>query len=292
MLDSIEKFIMDFLYVAEFAENKKINTVSSFKKDLAQFNNYLKTKEKIEEITKITPIIIRGFLLFLQSNKVTKRSINRKLSSLRGFFKYLIKSNIIKINPVEKISSFSFDTDDPDILTIDEVNRLRAVIDESSINGLRDRLILELLYSTGITATEMLLIGENMFNLNIRELKVYNGKSNRTVFFSNKTKEYYIKYIEEKKKYYKEKYSANIVFINGSGTRLSDRSLRRLIDRYADRAEFTREISPYSFRHTFAVYMLTHGMPVNYLKTLMGHITVESTMIYENLIFKKGLKNE
>jgi integrase/recombinase XerD len=292
MLDSIEKCIMDFLYVAEFAENKKINTVRSLKKDLAQFNNYLKTKEKIEEIIKITQFVIRGFLIFLQTTKVTKRSINRKLSSLRGFFKYLIKNNIISINPVENISSFSFDMDDPDILTIDEINRLRAQIDENTINGLRDRLILELLYSSGITATEMLLIGENMFNLEKRELKVYNGKSDRVVFFSNKTKEYYTKYIEEKRKYYKEKYTTNIVFINGSGTRLSDRSLRRLIDRYADKAEFTREISPYSFRHTFAVHMLINGMPINYLKTLMGHITVESTIIYENLIFKKGLKNE
>ncbi|MDR1835665.1 MAG: tyrosine-type recombinase/integrase [Fusobacteriaceae bacterium] len=290
MSERIETVIRDYLFTAEMVENKKLNTVKSMRKDLAQFRRYLSDEEKSGEIGKITSLQLRGFLLFLQKNKVVRRSINRKLSILRGFFKFALKNKLITVNPMEQISSFEFEAEEPDILSLEEVNRLRAVISESNVHGLRDRLIVELLYSSGITATEMLLTSENMFSPEKRELRVYNGKTDRIVFFSQKAKEYYLRYIEAKKEHFREKYNKNIVFVNGSGTKLSDRSLRRLIDRYAARAGFTREISPYSFRHTFALHMLTHGMSLLYLKELMGHVTIESTLPYETLMIRKGLK--
>ena len=291
MEENITKLMMDFLYISEFSENKKLNTVRAMKKDLNQFNDYLQNVEKIYEISKVTSILIRGFLLYLKGKKVTSRSINRKISTLRGFFKYLKKSERIKESPVENISFYSFEREEPDILTLDEINGLREVINIENLSGIRDRLMLELLYSSGITSTEMLLVGENFFNTEKRELKVYNGKSGRMVFFSERTKMFYEEYIKKKREHFKEKYNHNIVFVNGYGTRLSDRSLRRIIDRYAAMVGFTREISPYSFRHTFAMHMLIHGMNINFLKTLMGHVTIESTLVYENLLYKRGLKN-
>ena len=291
MEENITKLMMDFLYISEFSENKKLNTVRAMKKDLNQFNDYLQNVEKIYEISKVTSILIRGFLLYLKGKKVTSRSINRKISTLRGFFKYLKKSERIKESPVENISFYSFETEEPDILTLDEINGLREVINIENLSGIRDRLMLELLYSSGITSTEMLLVGENFFNTEKRELKVYNGKSGRMVFFSERTKMFYEEYIKKKREHFKEKYNHNVVFVNSYGTRLSDRSLRRIIDRYAAMVDFTREISPYSFRHTFAMHMLIHGMNINFLKTLMGHVTIESTLVYENLLYKRGLKN-
>ena len=291
MEENITKLMMDFLYISEFSENKKLNTVRAMKKDLNQFNDYLQNVEKIYEISKVTSILIRGFLLYLKGKKVTSRSINRKISTLRGFFKYLKKSERIKESPVENISFYSFETEEPDILTLDEINGLREVINIENLSGIRDRLMLELLYSSGITSTEMLLVGENFFNTEKRELKVYNGKSGRMVFFSERTKMFYEEYIKKKREHFKEKYNHNVVFVNSYGTRLSDRSLRRIIDRYAAMVGFTREISPYSFRHTFAIHMLIHGMNINFLKTLMGHVTIESTLVYENLLYKRGLKN-
>jgi len=161
---------------------------------------------------------------------------------------------------------------------------LREVISLKNANGLRDRLILELLYSSGITSVEMLGVGEGVFDLDKRELYVSNGKSRRVVFFSERTREFFKRYIKAKKEKYKEKYNPDILFVNGSATRLSDRSLRRIIDRYAVKAGIEREISPYSFRHTFAVHMLSHGMDILYLKELMGHVTLESTKVYQELI--------
>lgn len=281
---NIEKYIKDFLYFEEFGNNKSPNTIKSMKKDLFQLAEYLNEIEKVDNCMAIDSVMIRGFIINLQENGITKRTINRKLSSLRSFFKYLVREKRINQSPVEVIASPSFYTQKPDILTLEEINKLREVISLKNANGLRDRLILELLYSSGITSVEMLGVGEGVFDLDKRELYVSNGKSRRVVFFSERTREFFKRYIKAKKEKYKEKYNPDILFVNGSATRLSDRSLRRIIDRYAVKAGIEREISPYSFRHTFAVHMLSHGMDILYLKELMGHVTLESTKVYQELI--------
>ena len=281
---NIEKDIKDFLYFEEFGNNKSPNTIKSMKKDLFQLAEYLNEIEKVDNCMAIDSVMIRGFIINLQENGITKRTINRKLSSLRSFFKYLVREKRINQSPVEVIASPSFYTQKPDILTLEEINKLREVISLKNANGLRDRLILELLYSSGITSVEMLGVGEGVFDLDKRELYVSNGKSRRVVFFSERTREFFKRYIKAKKEKYKEKYNPDILFVNGSATRLSDRSLRRTIDRYAVKAGIEREISPYSFRHTFAVHMLSHGMDILYLKELMGHVTLESTKVYQELI--------
>lgn len=281
---NIEKDIKDFLYFEEFGNNKSPNTIKSMKKDLFQLSEYLNEIEKVDNCMAIDSVMIRGFIINLQENGITKRTINRKLSSLRSFFKYLVREKRINQSPVEVIASPSFYTQKPGILTLEEINKLREVISLKNANGLRDRLILELLYSSGITSVEMLGVGEGVFDLDKRELYVSNGKSRRVVFFSERTREFFKRYIKAKKEKYKEKYNPDILFVNGSATRLSDRSLRRIIDRYAVKAGIEREISPYSFRHTFAVHMLSHGMDILYLKELMGHVTLESTKVYQELI--------
>lgn len=281
---NIEKDIKDFLYFEEFGNNKSPNTIKSMKKDLFQLAEYLNEIEKVDNCMAIDSVMIRGFIINFQENGITKRTINRKLSSLRSFFKYLVREKRINQSPVEVIASPSFYTQKPDILTLEEINKLREVISLKNANGLRDRLILELLYSSGITSVEMLGVGEGVFDLDKRELYVSNGKSRRVVFFSERTREFFKRYIKAKKEKYKEKYNPDILFVNGSATRLSDRSLRRIIDRYAVKAGIEREISPYSFRHTFAVHMLSHGMDILYLKELMGHVTLESTKVYQELI--------
>lgn len=282
--ENFEKNIREYLYFAEFGENKSQNTILSLKKDLFQFSKYLLEIEKTESAKEVSSVMIRGFILFLQENGNSKRTINRKLSSLRSFFKYLVRNNIVYQNPAEIVASPSFSVEKPDVLTIEEINSLRQVISLKTANGIRDRLMLELLYSSGITTVELLSVGEGVFDLDKRELYVTNGKNNRIVFFSERVRKYFKDYVEAKKKKYKEKYNPDILFVNGSGNRLSDRSLRRIIDRYAKKAGIEREISPYSFRHTFAVHMLSHGMDVLYVKELMGHVNIESTKLYEQMI--------
>lgn len=281
-----EKYIKDFLFFSEFTEGKSQNTIKSLKKDLEQLKEYLMQEKDLETVQKISPIIIRGFLLTMQKNQMSKRSLNRKMSSVRSFFRYLRKNGIIKTDPVQTVTAPSFQIETPDILSHEEIESLRRVIDTEKCNGLRDRLIFELLYSSGMTSQELISLGENVFNLERREILVSSGKTMRTVYFSERAGEYFKRYVEAKKEKYKERYNPDILFVNGSASRISDRSLRRLIDRYAVKAGIEREISPYSFRHTFGAYMLSHGMNINYLKELMGHSNIETTKIYQEIIKK------
>lgn len=288
--DDLELNIKDYLYFAEFGENKSLNTIMSLRRDLSQLLEYLVNIEKVLNSKEITSVMMRGFLIYLQDKNVSKRSINRKLSSLRSFFKYLVKNKIIYQSPVELIASPEFYAEKPDLLTLDEINKLRDAISLKTANGIRDRLMIELLYSSGITTTEMLNISENVFDLDKRELYVSNGKNKRVVFFSNRVRKYFKDYVEAKKKKYGSKYNSDILFVNGSGTRLSDRSLRRIIDRYSVKAGLNKEISPYTFRHTFAIHMLKHGMDILFLKELMGHVTIDSTKMYENMLNSKSIQ--
>lgn len=215
--------IREYLYFAEFSENKKRNTIVSFEKDLRQFREYLEKNVEITEIGEITPLIIRSFFLTLHNKNVTNRSMNRKLSTLRMFFDYLVDSKIIHFNPTQTISFLDFTVKKPEILTIEEIDKIREVIPLTTANGIRDRLMVELLYSSGITMTEMLSLGEGAFDLDSRELYVGSGNHMRIVYISRRTCDFFRKYIIAKKKKYKERYTRDILFVNGLATRLRDR---------------------------------------------------------------------
>lgn len=282
----LDKLIKEFLYYSEFGQGKSSNSIKSLKKDLEQFKDYIGENNEIESLDEIDPIFIRGLTLSYQKDKIGKRSINRKHSSLRVFFKYLKKNGIIKRDISALITSPSFEAEEPDVLSRDEIEKLRDAISLKNWSGIRDRAMLEVLYSTGITSQELLSLGENVIDMEKREMKIGNSKGSRTVFFSERAKEYLKRYLGAKKIKHGERYSADVVFVNGSAKRLSDRSLRRIVDRYADRAGIEREISPYSLRHTFIAHMLLNGMNIHYVKELTGYSAIESLRNYQDLIKK------
>ncbi|MGL4533935.1 MAG: tyrosine-type recombinase/integrase [Fusobacteriaceae bacterium] len=281
---NLESLIKEFLYYLEFGESRSINSIKCLASDLKQFKIFVLERDEIEKIDDITQFTIRSFLTSLGKKGVNKRSLNRKLSTVKSFFRYLIENEKTEKNPALLVETPSFEIDSPDIITYAEIEKLRAMISLKNISGIRDRLIIELLYSSGVTCQELLFLGEKVFNLENRELQILRDKSYRIVFFSERAKEFFKNYIELKKEKYKEKYNSNILFVNNSGTRLSDRSLRRLLDRYAKRAGIEREIGPYMFRHTFAAHMLLNNMELEMLKNLMGHSSIEITKKYKAIV--------
>lgn len=283
--------IKNFLYYCEFAEGKSLNTIKSMRIDLTRFRDYILMDKSIETLDDISTFTFREFFIELQNEKVGKRSINRKMSSLRSFFKYLKEKEKIKKDPTLLIVSPVYDKGIPNILSLEEINKIRSGIVINNYHNLRDRLIVELLYSSGITSQELLGLGEDVFNLEEREVIVTSFKKSRVVYFSERTREYLKRYVEAKKEKLKERYKKEILFVNASGERLSDRSLRRLIDRYALKVGITKEISPHTFRHTFAVHMLDRGMSMPQLQKLLGHANIESTRIYIEALEKERRNN-
>ena len=160
---------------------------------------------------------------------------------------------------------------------------------EESFNILRDRLMFELLYSSGMTVVELLSLGELNFNLEKREIYLLKNKTSKVLYFSQTCKEVYLKFLIAKKEKFKERDSSNIIFVNNSNVRLTDRSVRRLINKYSEKANLQKEISPYTFRHSFCIYMLKNGMSKEYLAKLLDLKSIGLLDIYEDLCKKEIL---
>ncbi len=279
-----------FIYYEEVILGKSYNTVKGYKKDITQFIEYINKNEGLNDFNDVEIITFRSFIAYLSSNSdsktpnmVGKRSINRKISALRTFFKYLNEQEIIKNNKVEYISMPKFEKNLPNVLNKNDIDKLRKVINTDKLIGVRDRLIIELLYSSGIRASELIDMSENMINIREREIRVIGkGNKERITFFSKNTEKWLNEYISLKIMNYKN-YNPNVIFVNSRGEKLNSRSLRRLIADYAKKAEINKEVTPHVFRHSFATTLLNKGVDIRYLQELLGHSSISTTQVYTHV---------
>ena len=285
---NIEKAVKDFIYYLEFEENKKNNTVISIRKDLNNFLGYL-NKKNITTLDKLDELIIREYLTELKDFDLSNSTYNRRLSSIKKFYKYLINNNLKEKGKEILIEGKKSDEKKIQYLNSDEIKILREEMKEESFNVLRDRLMFELLYSSGMTVAELLSLGELNFNLEKREVYLLKNKISRTLYFSQTCKEVYLKFLIAKKEKFKEEDSSNIIFVNNSNVRLTDRSVRRLINKYSEKANLQKEISPYTLRHSFCIYMIKNGMSKEYLAKLLDLKSIGLLDIYDDLCKKEIL---
>jgi site-specific recombinase, phage integrase family len=278
----IEKSIKNFIYYLEFEENKKHNTVISIRKDLNQFLTYL-NEHGIIDFNKLDELLIKEYFIKLKTEKISASTFNRRLSSIKKFYKYLVDKGLKEKGSEILIESEKNDEKKIEYLSPEEINLVRATMQGENFNILRDRLMFELLYSSGMTVAELLSLGEVNFNLEKREIYILKNKLSKTMYFSETCKEFYIKFLNSKKEKFKEDYNPNIIFTNNSNERLTDRSVRRLINKYAEMANLNKEISPYTLRHSFCIYMLKNGMPKEYLARLLDLKVVGLLDVYEGL---------
>ena len=275
-----------FIYYEEVILGKSYNTIKSYKKDILQFIEYIDKNEGIKDFDEVEIITFRSFIAYLNSDSnendekssssVGKRSINRKISALRTFFKYLNEQEIVKNNKVGYISMPKFEKGLPTVLNKDDIDKIRAVINTDKITGVRDRLIVELLYSSGIRASELIDMSE-------REIRVIGkGDKERITFFSQNAEKWLKHYIDLKKRDYKN-YDSSVIFVNSRGEKLNSRSLRRLITDYAKKADINKEVTPHVFRHSFATTLLNKGVDIRYLQELLGHSSISTTQIYTHV---------
>ena len=278
----IEKSIKNFIYYLEFEENKKHNTVISIRKDLNQFLIYL-NEHDIIDFNKLDELLIKEYFTKLKTEEISASTFNRRLSSIKKFYKYLVDKGLKEKGSEILIESEKNDEKNIEYLSPEEINLVRATMQGENFNILRDRLMFELFYSSGMTVAELLSLGEVNFNLEKREIYILKNKLSKTMYFSETCKEFYIKFLNSKKEKFKEDYNPNIIFTNNSNERLTDRSVRRLINKYGEMANLNKEISPYTLRHSFCIYMLKNGMPKEYLARLLDLKVVGLLDAYEGL---------
>lgn len=300
--ENLVVYVDKFLYYEEVILGKSFNTIRGYRRDLLQFMEYLEEYEEIHNFEEIEMMTFRSFIAYLNSPKrlekdentkdmkkkaklkpVSKRSINRKISALRTFFKYLQEIKVIETNKASYINVPRFEKELPNVINRDDLNRLRHVINTEKITGIRDRLIIELLYSSGLRSIELINLSEFIIDIEEREIRVIGkGNKERITFFSENAKKWLIKYIEEKKKQYAN-YTREVLIVNSKGKKLTTRSLRRLISAHAHEAGIEKEITPHVFRHSFATELLNNGVDIRYLQELLGHSSIAATQIYTHV---------
>jgi integrase/recombinase XerC len=285
MIDHIERY-KNYL-VAE--RNYSEHTVRAYMTDLIQFMNFLKenrlpTDKKDIDVTKVEEIHIREFVGGLY-NKNSKASISRKLTSIRNFIEFFIREGKIARNSAKLVPIPKGERRTPAFLTVDEVFVLVEKPDNNGVLGLRDRAILELLYSSGLRVSELNSIKTGDADLTSSFVKVLGkGGVERIVPMGSKAIGA-IKYFLEKRNELTPK--VDYLFINSRGGRLSVRSVRRIVKKYANLSGIPKNISPHVLRHTFATHLLGSGADLRAIQEMLGHKSLSTTQRYTHASIEK-----
>ena len=286
----IDRYIEKFIRYLEIERNASKHTLINYSVDLKSLSEFLKE----EPIEKVDYVSLRRYLAHIKEQNLSKASIARKIASIRSFFKFLFREGIIKSNPASSLSTPKRDKHLPKFLDEKEIVILLESPDREDEAGLRDRAILETLYSTGIRVSELVGLNEEHIDQIGGVIKVYGkGKKERIVPIGERALRAirdYLKARKEKEKGAKAPQvdakacpSGKALFFNRSGGRLTDRSIRRIINKYITKASIQQKISPHTLRHSFATHMLDHGADLRSVQELLGHANLSSTQIYTHI---------
>ncbi|MBI1837180.1 MAG: tyrosine-type recombinase/integrase [Flavobacteriia bacterium] len=273
----IEKFINYLETEKRFSEH----TVIAYKKDIEQFLEFTEI-EKEENITEITVSIIRAWIVKLFDLHISKKSINRKLSTLRTFFKWLMKEGLISTNPTSKLQGVKAEKRLPSFAKISEMNKeVGSEIFNDDYDGIRNRLIVEVFYQTGIRLSELITLNEK--NISKETIKVIGKrKKERIIPISENLFSLIVTYNDLKKSMvlYGETF-----FLLKNGNKMYPKLVYRIINNYLGYVTNLDKCSPHVLRHTFATHMLNNGAGLETLKDLLGHANLSATQIYTHNSF-------
>ncbi|MBM3707728.1 MAG: site-specific tyrosine recombinase XerD [Actinobacteria bacterium] len=286
--DLINNFIENFVDYLRFERLLSPNTIQSYRRDLNKFKDYLKDK-KIADLENITH---ENIVLFLESLYKSQRetSVSRILSTLRTFYRYLVRSDNIVKNPFSKIKNPKLQKKHIDILNQEEAVKFLDSIPTATYFQLRNKAMFELLYSCGMRVSE--IVNLRLPNVDLDEdLIRFFGKGNkeRIIPVGETAKNFLIKYLRAGRPNIEGEYKNDFVFINKKGGKISRQGFWKILKKYADSLNLNKNIYPHIFRHSFATHMLEKGADLRIVQELLGHSSISTTEIYTNLD-KKHIK--
>jgi integrase/recombinase XerC len=276
VMASLDECIDKFIRYLEVEKGVSAHTVRAYKKDLGNFSGYVKTGPE-----KIDMFDVRGFVAEQISSGLNKVTVSRRLSSIRSFFKFLYREGYIKANPAKLVPNPKMPKLLPKYLSVDDMFALIEKPEGIGFIPARDRAILELLYSSGLRVSE--LSGLDTDDLNIREslIKVRGkGRKERIVPVGSKAIDAVKSYLIERMLL---KSREKALFLNRRRTRLTDRSVRRIVVKYARALAMNGKIGPHTLRHSFASHLLQGGADLRVIQELLGHSSLSTTQKYTHL---------
>lgn len=282
-LELVDKFI----YYLKVGKNYSEHTLENYCRDLLYFEKYSTKKRKSTlELNEIGIYELRAYLAHLKDADYSKSTVSRKLATLRSFFKYLVREDILEKNPILGLATPKKDQKLPNFLDVTEVTRLLESPQGEGFLDARDRAILEVLYSSGVRVSELVSMNFNDVDFYKGTVKIRGkGKKERIVPLGGpattclKTYLAFPQWMSAKRKSSGEK----ALFINRFGDRITSRSIERLLIKYRQKATIQKEVTPHTLRHSFATHMLDRGADMRSVQELLGHASLSTTQIYTHL---------
>lgn len=284
------KHLQSFLEYLAYEKKYSPHTVTSYNNDLGQFFSFINPENDALDISEINYQQIRTWVSDLLSKKIAAKTVNRKLSSLKSFFKYLQRQQVIFHNPMTKISGPKTPKRLPVFIDEQQMEKLFSeIVFPDDFDGVRDRLILDMLYQTGVRRSELAQLKESdvdLFNTTITVLGKRNKERIIPISLSLKRNlESYFKVKELKS------FSNNKVFVNANGKELNEQGIYRIVKKYLAQITSIQKKSPHVLRHTFATHLLNNGADINAVKDLLGHANLSATQVYTHNTIDKLKKS-
>ena len=297
MVISLDQLLTQFLDHLRYERNVSAHTLRNYESDLHQFFDYLapadeKGKRNEPPVAQIDHLTIREWLATLHSDQKKKTSIARKLAALRTFFQFLVREGVVESNPAKIVATPRKEKKLPKHLSIEDAIRFIETPDTATDFGKRDRAILELLYATGVRVSE--LVGLNLRDVDFKNklLRVFGKRrKERIVPFGDPAAKALKDYLAVREKFLMNapvtKRDAQPLILNYQGTRMSTRSVGRLIEKYIKLCAGIHDISPHALRHSFATHLLDSGADLRDIQELLGHARLSTTQIYTHVSMEK-----
>lgn len=278
-----ERFLIEFQGYLQIEKNASPHTIKNYMKDIQVFFTFMESIGVLS-LAELDYLNVRQFLAFLNQQKYSRKTISRKLSSLRSFFRFLIRENHLEKNPFLMVSTPKSEKKLPEFMYPEEVLELLQLPDLNKNLGIRDRAILEVFYASGMRVSELVALNIESIDLDMGTALVFGkGAKERYVPLGRYSIEALQNYLEKARPKFILNRQEKALFLNKNGSRLSDRSIRRMVDKYVQHLSFQKKISPHTIRHTFATHLLNAGADLRSVQELLGHVNISTTQIYTHV---------
>jgi len=279
--------VQEFLSYLLVEKNCSPLTIANYEKDITAFVSFYQGRAGADFTWEgLTVLSIRSYLAFLNEKEYARRTVARRISSLRSFYKYLVREGKVQQNPFTKVRTPKLDKRLPTFLEEVEIDDILALPDKSLL-GLRDQAVLEMLYATGCRVSELVGLTLNSVDLsNLFVLLLGKGNKERLVPIGHTCRDALKVYYARSRAVLMAKYQVKEhqhVFVNNRGGVLTDRSVRRILDKYVSALSLQKHVSPHTIRHTFATHLLEHGADLRAVQELLGHANLATTQIYTHV---------
>lgn len=273
------KYLSEYLEYLKYQKNYSDETIHSYSIDIEEFLDYINSE--CINICEVGYDVVKAWLIHLDEKKNKSTTVSRKISSLRGFYKYLINNKVIDSNPFSLVSLPKKERHLPRFFYYNELEEMFQVPKLNTALGQRDRLLLEMLYATGVRVSE--LVNIKVSDINGEEIRVLGkGNKERIVEFGDYAESILELYLNEGYKSLNVKKS-EYLFLNNRGGKLTTRGVRYILDNIINKTTIDKKISPHMLRHTFATHLLNEGCDLLTVQELLGHESLTATSIYTHI---------